>query len=197
MDLGESENIYRNPRLQHPIVTLKNFAQPCSFSVKFGCCNLGLSCTFLESPGSIEHCYVFGFPMSWGSWPDRASAAPCFGRLIDNRIRPHRRWKAFIPGEAKERRHRRPFVRPCGLSGERRRHSFASPANTAKTMKISQFQNTMTVSAHVLKKKFRCFGLSTYRDGLKSGPVLLSNSQVRPVRKFSQPRDHFLAHPCT
>ena len=26
----------------------KKFLQPCSFIVKFGCCNLGLSCTFLE-----------------------------------------------------------------------------------------------------------------------------------------------------
>ena len=31
-----------------------------------------------------------------------------------------------------------------------------------------------------------------YRDGLKSGPVLLSNSQAGPGRKISQPRDHFL-----
>ena len=82
MDLGESENIYENPRLQRPIVTLKNFAQPCSFSVKFGCCNLGLSCTFLESPGSIEYRYVFGFPITWGSWPDRASTAPCVGDAL-------------------------------------------------------------------------------------------------------------------
>ena len=64
MDLGESENIHGNLRLQDPLVTLKNFAQPCSFSVKFGCCNLGLSCTFLGSPGSIEYCYVFGFAIS-------------------------------------------------------------------------------------------------------------------------------------
>ena len=36
-----------------------------------------------------------------------------------------------------------------------------------------------------------------YRDGLKSGPVLLSNSQAKPSRNFLQPRDHFLAHLCT
>ena len=33
--------------------------------------------------------------------------------------------------------------------------------------------------------------------GLKSEPVLLSNSQTGPGRKFSQPREHFLAHLCT
>ena len=38
---------------------------------------------------------------------------------------------------------------------------------------------------------------SLYSDGLKNGPVLLSNSQVAPGRKFSQPRDHFLDHLCT
>ena len=66
MDLGDSENIYRNPRLQHPIIILKNFAQPCSFSVKFWCCNLGRSCTLLEFLGSLEFCYVFGFPHIMG-----------------------------------------------------------------------------------------------------------------------------------
>ena len=29
---------------------------------------------------------------------------------------------------------------------------------------------------------------TVYRDGLKVGPVLLSNSQARPGRSFSQPR---------
>ena len=36
----------------------------------------------------------------------------------------------------------------------------------------------------------------TYRDGLKSGPVLLSKSQAEQGRKFMQPRDHFLAQLC-
>ena len=35
-----------------------------------------------------------------------------------------------------------------------------------------------------------------YRDGLKSGPLLLSKSQAGLGRKFSQPRDHFLAQVC-
>ena len=35
-----------------------------------------------------------------------------------------------------------------------------------------------------------------YRDGLKRGPVLLSNGQAGPDRKFSQPRDPFLACAC-
>ena len=35
-----------------------------------------------------------------------------------------------------------------------------------------------------------------YRDLLQGGPVLLSNSQAGPGRKFSQPRDHFVAHLC-
>ena len=35
-----------------------------------------------------------------------------------------------------------------------------------------------------------------YRDALKGGPVLLSNSQAGPGRNFSQPRDHLLVNPC-
>ena len=35
------------------------------------------------------------------------------------------------------------------------------------------------------------------RDGLKGGPVLLSNSQVGPGRNFSQPRARLLARLCT
>ena len=33
-----------------------------------------------------------------------------------------------------------------------------------------------------------------YRDGLKGGPVLLSNSQARPGINFSQPRAHLIVH---
>ena len=36
-----------------------------------------------------------------------------------------------------------------------------------------------------------------YRAGLKSEPVLLSKSQAGPIKKFTQPRDHFLAQLCT
>ena len=36
-----------------------------------------------------------------------------------------------------------------------------------------------------------------YRDRLKGGPVLLSMTQANPGRKFSQPRAHLLAEPCT
>ena len=39
------------------------------FRLKVGCCNLPLSCIFLESPGSLGYCYVFGFRISWGSLP--------------------------------------------------------------------------------------------------------------------------------
>ena len=35
---------------------------------------------------------------------------------------------------------------------------------------------------------------SVYRDGLNSGPVLLSKSQAEKSNKFTQPRDHFSAH---
>ena len=35
-----------------------------------------------------------------------------------------------------------------------------------------------------------------YRDGLKSGPVLLSNNQARPGINFSQPRAHNKVHLC-
>ena len=38
---------------------------------------------------------------------------------------------------------------------------------------------------------------SLFRDPLKGGPVLLSSSQARPGRKFSQPRAHLLVEPCT
>ena len=36
---------------------------------------------------------------------------------------------------------------------------------------------------------------SLYRDALKGGPVLLSNSQAEPDRNFSQPRAHLLVDP--
>ena len=37
-----------------------------------------------------------------------------------------------------------------------------------------------------------------YRDGLKGGPVLLSNSHAGPGRNFTQqPRAHLLVNPCT
>ena len=36
-----------------------------------------------------------------------------------------------------------------------------------------------------------------YRNGLKSGPDLLSKSYAGPGRQFSQPRDPFLSHLCT
>ena len=38
---------------------------------------------------------------------------------------------------------------------------------------------------------------SLYRDGLKGGPVFLSNSQARPGRNFSQPRACLIVHLCT
>ena len=38
---------------------------------------------------------------------------------------------------------------------------------------------------------------SLYRDALKGGPVLLSNSQAEPDRNFSQPRAHLLVNLCT
>ena len=35
-----------------------------------------------------------------------------------------------------------------------------------------------------------------YRDGLKGGPVLLSNSQAGPGINFTQPRAHFFVKLC-
>ena len=35
-----------------------------------------------------------------------------------------------------------------------------------------------------------------YRDALKGGPVLLSNSQAGPGRNFTPPRVHILVNPC-
>ena len=61
MDPGDSKNVYGNPRLFHPNYILNTLAQPCTFNVKLGWDNLGFPYTFLESPGSIEYCYVFGF----------------------------------------------------------------------------------------------------------------------------------------
>ena len=43
----------------------KNLGTPCIFSVKINLCNLGLSYTFLDTLGSIECCYVFGFLGTW------------------------------------------------------------------------------------------------------------------------------------
>ena len=39
--------------------------------------------------------------------------------------------------------------------------------------------------------------LCMYRDGLKGGPVSLSNSQAGPGRNFSQLRAHLLVHLCS
>ena len=39
------------------------------FSVTFGCCNLGLPYTFLESVGIIQHRYAFGFLGTYQSMP--------------------------------------------------------------------------------------------------------------------------------
>ena len=41
-----------------------------------------------------------------------------------------------------------------------------------------------------------CLSGALYRDGPKSGPVLLSKTQAMPGKKFTQPRDHFFAHLC-
>ena len=61
MDPGDSKNVQWNPGLFHPNYILNTLAQPCTFNVKLGWDNLGFPYTFLESPGSIEYCYVFGF----------------------------------------------------------------------------------------------------------------------------------------
>ena len=39
--------------------------------------------------------------------------------------------------------------------------------------------------------------MSSYRDGQKGGPVLLSNSQTVPGLFFLQPMDHSFSHLCT
>ena len=39
-------------------------------------------------------------------------------------------------------------------------------------------------------------GASLYRDPLKGGPVLLSNSKAGPGRNFSQPGAHLSVDPC-
>ena len=56
----DSKNVYGNPRLQRPSLTLKTFPQSCSFSVKLGRCSLGVPYTFLESPGYIQDYCEFG-----------------------------------------------------------------------------------------------------------------------------------------
>ena len=49
----------------------------------------------------------------------------------------------------------------------------------------------------VLNKTVPFFCTTLYRDVLKGGPVLLSNSQVRPGGIFLQPRAHLLVKLCT
>ena len=56
-------------------------------------------------------------------------------------------------------------------------------------MKRWGFSKNLT--AVFLKTYFMEQPSGLYRDGLKSLPVLLSNSQAGPGRIFSQPRDHF------
>ena len=61
MDLGDSKNVYGNPRFSRPNYNIKSLAQSCTLGVKLGRENLWFQYTFLESPRSIEYCYVFGF----------------------------------------------------------------------------------------------------------------------------------------
>ena len=51
----DSKNVNGNPRLQRPSLTPKTFAQPCSFIVNLGLCNLEFPYTFLESPDIIQY----------------------------------------------------------------------------------------------------------------------------------------------
>ena len=67
----DSKNVYGNPRLQRPSLTLNTFAQPYSFSVKLGLCNLEFPQTFLESADIIQYCSGFGFPVTWHALPYR------------------------------------------------------------------------------------------------------------------------------
>ena len=55
----------------------------------------------------------------------------------------------------------------------------------------------MVRSSLISHTNIRVRGLVLYRDGLKGGPVLLTNSQARPVRYFSQPRARLMVHLCT
>ena len=55
----DSKNVYGNPGLQRPSLTLKTSAQPCSF--KLGLCNLEFPYTVLESADIIQYCSAFGF----------------------------------------------------------------------------------------------------------------------------------------
>ena len=50
MDPKDSKNVDGSSRLQRPNFTLKIQGWPKLFRVKVGRCNLGLPCTFLESP---------------------------------------------------------------------------------------------------------------------------------------------------
>ena len=88
MDNGDSKNVHWSPRLQRQNVQSKKIPQPCSFSVIFGRCSPGLPCTFLESLGSTEYCYVFGLPISWGSLCEVKTHNALFGLLrIDNNVK--------------------------------------------------------------------------------------------------------------
>ena len=58
MGSGDSKNVYGNPRLQRPDITLK-LPMLRNFSVKCGHCNLELTSTFSESTGITQS---IGFP---------------------------------------------------------------------------------------------------------------------------------------
>ena len=73
-------------------------------------------------------------------------------------------------------------------------------ASLSGTLKVGKPTYLAVKSGYGFRKRLQIRSLSLfifYRDGLKSGPVLLSNSQAGPGRKFSQPWDHFLAQLCT
>ena len=42
MYLGDLDNAHGNPRLHRPAFTIKNFGQPCIYSVKLRRCNVGV-----------------------------------------------------------------------------------------------------------------------------------------------------------
>ena len=70
------------------------------------------------------------------------------------------------------------------------------PVNSSRCCGAAWSLPNMTSANTELRFLAHSYKKNIYRDGLKTGPVLLSNSQAMQGRKFSQPRNHFSAHLC-
>ena len=92
MDPGDSENSIFIPKYLHPNFGTKSTGLLGCYGVKLGCKYFWIKVTFLESPGSLHYCNVFGFLVTW-------HALPC--RLLKGTVAPSLPHLNFFSGGKK------------------------------------------------------------------------------------------------